>query len=76
MTGAIGFLRKKRAICKNIKTCTKCPIKKWCEEGTPESSDEAEFVRTVMDYEIKEESNNNYEDDIAEWLDGPVSDNN
>jgi hypothetical protein len=53
MTGAIEFLRKAKAICESRKTCHNCEICEIC--GCPENFyDEADLVRKVMDYQIKE----------------------
>jgi hypothetical protein len=56
MTGAIEFLRKAKAICESRKTCHNCEICEIC--GCPENFyDEADLVRKVMDYQIKEDIN-------------------
>jgi len=53
MIGAIEFLRKRKALCGRFKECTNCPARNIC---SGEGEDEAEYVRLVMDYQIKEES--------------------
>ena len=57
MTGAIEFLRKAKAICKanEDKGCDGCPVCRMCSDGL-ESIDEADLVRKVMAYQIKEVS--------------------
>jgi hypothetical protein len=56
MTGAIEFLRKAKAICDSKQTCYKCPLTDFCG-GLSELEDEADLVRKVMDYQIKEDIN-------------------
>jgi hypothetical protein len=61
MTGAIEFLRKAKEIYSNCELkCGygwKCPIKSICDDGKGynlHDVDEAELVRNVMDYQLKE----------------------
>lgn len=56
MIGAIEFLRKLKVICDNEQRCTECPLEKLCIINGADIKDEAELVRTVMNYQIKEES--------------------
>ncbi len=56
MTGAIEFLRKAKVICDNTHPCIEeCPLNDWCNHE--EDINEADLVRTVMNYQIKEVSN-------------------
>jgi hypothetical protein len=57
MTGAIEFLRKAKAICESRTTCVKCPVDDMCLCGINNMDDgQADLVRKVMDYQIKESS--------------------
>ena len=53
MTGAIEFLRKAKAICKNHPDCIGCPINGTCLLN--EITDESDLVRKVMDYQLSED---------------------
>lgn len=55
MTGAIEFLRKAKAICEDNSDCVICPIADFCLTDMDNITDEAELVRKVMDYQIKED---------------------
>jgi hypothetical protein len=54
MTGAIEFLRKAKAICKEQATCgIDCPLDELC--GCAHGmTDEADLVRKVMDYRLED----------------------
>jgi adenine-specific DNA glycosylase len=55
MTGAIEFLRKAKAICNNTHPCAdECPLNDWCHHE--DDMNEADLVRKVMAYQIKEVS--------------------
>jgi hypothetical protein len=57
MTGAIEFLRKAKAICQNREKCSGCPAQDFCLCDLENGIDyEADLVRKVMDYQIKEVS--------------------
>ena len=56
VTGAIEFLRKAKAICKSQKICsTDCPVDELCGNACG-ITNEADLVRKVMAYKIKEET--------------------
>ena len=54
MVGAIEFLRKAKAICMSHPRCNECQLIENCP-FTGATEDEAELVKSVMDYKIKEE---------------------
>ena len=60
MIGAIEFLRKAKAICvsrpsdNNGIACDSCPAYEFCTHDIDKITYEAELVKSVMDYEIKE----------------------
>ena len=55
MTGAIEFLRKAKAICKDRDNCIKCPPGDFCMTDKSMIEEEADLVSKVMAYEIKED---------------------
>ena len=56
MTGAIEFLQKAKAICENMDACGRCPLNEMCSVEMNMVDDEADLVRKVMEYQIKEEA--------------------
>lgn len=53
MTGAIEFLRKLKVICDIHPRCLKCPLDNICMKYIADIENEADLVRTVMNYQIK-----------------------
>ena len=56
MTEAIEFLRKAKAICESVPIhhCKECPLDDICGEFG-NMTDEADLVRKVVDYQVKED---------------------
>ncbi len=55
MTGAIEFLTKAKAICKASERCKGCTVFPLCHKLFSDLSDEADLVRKVMAYQLKED---------------------
>lgn len=58
MTGAIEFLRKAKAICESrgekCPMCTECPAYELCIGVAEDIENEADLVRKVMAYQLKD----------------------